>query len=360
MKRVTNIIGAILAAGALVRGHAQTSGIASQPGYVKAEFIADAPPTATSHSSTIVESKDVLMSAWVGGSKDRARDVVIWFSRNEGKGWSAPAELANGIHDDERIQYPCWNPILYRPRNGPLLLFYKEGSTPSEWWGMVKSSDDNGRSWSRGRKLPGSYLGPVRNKPIELEDGTLLCGASTENEGWRVYIERTRKPLASEQFWARTEWLNRSVDFAAIQPTILNWPDGPLQILCRTKQEVITDCWSGDNGWTWTRMRPTELPNPNSAIDAVMLKDRALLVYNHSSFDRGVLNVAVSSDGRKWQAALTLENTPGAEFSYPAVIQTADRMVHVTYSWNRQKIKHVIIDPSKLSPKDIIGGQWPW
>jgi predicted neuraminidase len=360
MNRVSNFALTIVLFGLTLNGRAQTdSAIAAQPGYVTSEFIADSPPTATSHASTIVESKDALMCAWFGGTKERARDVVIWLSRNEGKGWSAPVEVANGIHDDQRIQYPCWNPVLFRPRNGPLLLFYKEGSAPSAWWGMLKYSEDNGRTWSRPRKLPGGIYGPIRNKPIELDDGTILCGSSTEDQGWRVHIERTKKPL-SDQAWYRTDALNRSIDFGAIQPTLLNWPDGTLQMLCRTKQEVITESWSGDNGATWNRMRRTELPNPNSAIDAVMLKDRALLVYNHSTHDRGILNVAVSPDGRKWSAALTLENTPGAEFSYPAVIQTADRMVHITYTWKRERIKHVVIDPSKLDPKEMVGGQWPW
>src|SRR4051794_30966674 len=113
MKRVACFVSIILCLGTALRMNAQNTAIAAQPGYVKGEFVADVPPTATSHASTLVESKDVLMCAWIGGSSDRARDVVIWISRNEGKGWSAPAEVANGIHDDERIQYPCWNPVLY-------------------------------------------------------------------------------------------------------------------------------------------------------------------------------------------------------------------------------------------------------
>jgi predicted neuraminidase len=349
---------ALFGAGAKAVAQSETD-IAAQPGYVKAQFIADPAPTPASHASTIVETRDALLAAWFGGTRERARDVVIWLSRNEGSGWSTPVEVANGIHDEERIQYPTWNPVLFRPQSGPLLLFYKEGPSPSEWWGLVKSSTDNGRSWSRAKKLPSGIFGPIRNKPIELEDGTILCGSSTENEGWRVHMERTKRPLG-DQAWYRTEALNRAIDFGAIQPTILNWPDGPMQILCRSKQDVITECWSGDNGLTWTRMRPTELPNPNSSVDAVMLRDRALLVYNHSTSDRSMLNVAVTPDGRKWYAALTLENTPGAEFSYPAVIQSADRMVHITYTWKRERIKHVVIDPAKLNLKEMVGGQWPW
>jgi predicted neuraminidase len=333
--------------------------VQSQPGFVRAQFIADPPPTLSSHASTIIESKDVLLSAWFGGTRERARDVVIWLSRNEGQGWSQPEEVANGIHDEERVQYPTWNPVLFRPSLGPLLLFYKEGPSPSEWWGLVKSSEDNGRTWSRAKKLPSGFFGPIRNKPIELADGTILSGSSTEDRGWRVHMERTKKPLV-DQAWSRTEPLNRAIDYGAIQPTILDWPEVGIQILCRSKQMSILESWSTDQGLKWSRMRETQLPNPNSAVDAVMLKDgRALLVYNHATEGRGVLNVAVSPDGRKWLAALVLENTPGSEFSYPAVIQAADRLVHITYTWDRRKIKHVVIDPEKLATKEIVNGEWP-
>lgn len=336
-----------------------TAGTTSQPGLIKSEFIADPPITPSSHASTIVEGKDVLISAWFGGSEEGARDVVIWMSRNEGSGWSRPEEVANGVHDKVRIQFPCWNPVLFKMRNGPMLLFYKEGPSPSTWWGMLKTSEDNGKTWSKAKRLPDGIYGPIRAKPIEMAGGKLLCGSSTENQGWRVHMEWTKKPL-SDQAWTRSNPLNRALDWGAIQPTILEWPDGNLQILCRTKQDVITECWSGDRGETWSRMKPTELPNPSAGIDAVMMHDnRALMVYNHADSGRGLLNVAVTSDGRRWFAAMVLENTPGSEFSYPAVIQTEDRMVHITYTWNRQKIKHVVVDPSRLVTREIVNGQWP-
>ena len=112
-------------------------------------------------------------------------------------------------------------------------------------------------------------------------------------------------------------------------------------------------------------MTATSLPNPNAGADGVTLSDgRHLLVYNHttrrSSRPRGreMLNVAVSSDGKEWQAALALENQRG-EHSYPAVIQTADGLVHITYTYHRRRVKHVVLDPAKLKLTPIKQGKWP-
>jgi predicted neuraminidase len=130
-----------------------------------------------------------------------------------------------------------------------------------------------------------------------------------------------------------------------------------MQLLCRSKQKRIVECWSDDGGKTWGKMAATVLPNPNSGIDGVSLKDgRALLVYNHTEAGRSPLNVAMSKDGRTWQAALVLEDAPG-EYSYPAVIQTSDGKVHVTYTWKRQRIKHVVLDAEKLVLRDMPEGQ---
>lgn len=347
-----------IAAATCIAGWAQAvTTPTTQPGLILSEFVANNPPTRSSHASTIIESQETLLAAWFGGIAERSPDVSIYLSRNEGKGWSEPVEVANGIREQNNSRLPTWNPVLFRAKDGPLYLFYKEGPSPSSWWGLVKTSDDNGRTWSKSKRLPTGIFGPVRNKPVELSDGTILCGSSSENEGWRIHMERTKNPLG---IWARTTTLNNPLDAGAIQPTILDWPGQPLQILCRSKNGSILSTTSDDRGFKWHRVVRTELPNPNSAIDAVLLRDgRALLVYNHSEDNRHVMNVAVSKDGQHWAAALTLESDPASEFSYPAVVQSNDRMVHITYTWKREKVRHVVIDPSLLVTQPIVDGQWP-
>jgi predicted neuraminidase len=246
---------------------------------------------------------------------------------------------------------------LFAAPDGKLLLFFKVGPSPSTWWGMLTTSDDGGRTFGEATRLPDGIAGPIKNKPLLLDDGRLLCGSSTEDEGWRVHMETTKD---WGNTWSRTDVLNDGRDVRAIQPTILIHGPERLQILCRNgRGNRILTAHCDDAGKTWTKLEPTELPNPNSGIDAVTLADgRHLLVYNHTTRGRSPLNVAVSSDGKAWQAALALETEPG-EYSYPAVIQTSDGLVHVTYTWKRTRVRHVVLDPTQLELKPFPDGGLP-
>src|SRR4030095_14831602 len=280
---------------------------------VTSEFIYERAPFPSCHASTIAETKSGLVAAWFGGTSERNPDVGIWVARRDKRGWSKLVEVANGVQQDG-TRYPCWNPVLFQPSRGPLLLFYKVGPSPSEWWGMLTTSTDEGLTWSKPTRLPDGILGPIKNKPVQLKDGSILCGSSTEHAGWRVHMERTSDLGVT---WQKTDSLNDRTEFGAIQPTILRYPSGSIQILCRSQQRKITESWSEDDGRTWSKMKGTSLPNPNAGIDAVVLKDgRGLLVYNATEKGRSPLNIALSADGKLWNAALILEDQPG-EYSYP-------------------------------------------
>ena len=202
---------------------------------VKQEFVYDQVPFEQCHASTIEETDSGLVAAWFGGKEEKDPSVGIWLSRHDGQSWSQPVEVANGDQTSGNVaRYACWNPVLFQPQAGPLLLFYKVGPNPREWWGMLMKSSDGGKTWSKPERLPNGILGPIRAKPIQLADGTILCGSSSEHDGWRVHFERT--PDLGKT-WTRTPAINTGSDFGIIQPTIFSEPDGSLRLLSEPSKE---------------------------------------------------------------------------------------------------------------------------
>ena len=332
-------------------------------GIVEEEFIFNKAFFPSCHAATIAETPKGLVAAWFGGTKERNPDVEIYVSRKINHSWTTPVSVANGIQNDT-LRYPTWNPVLYQVPDGDLLLFYKVGPKPSEWHGWMKTSHDNGITWSKAKALPDGYIGPVKNKPVLVGNNKLLSPSSTEDDGWKIHFE------ASNDFGKTWRWIgpiNDGKTFNAIQPSILLYKNGKLQILARSKNRALVQSWSSDKGETWSPLEKTSLPNNNSGTDAVTLKDgRQLLVYNHVlppgnevKGARTPLNVAVSKDGETWYASLILEDSPISQYSYPSVIQGKDGMVHIVYTWRRQKIKYVEVDPSKLEMIKIVDGKWP-
>ncbi len=327
------------------------------------EFIYDTAPFPSCHASTIAETPGGLVAAWFGGSYEGAKDVCIWVSHYNKNKWTPPVKAAEGVMNDT-LRYPCYNPVLYQVPGGALLLFYKIGPNVEGWTGWMKRSNDHGYTWTEREALPPGFLGPVKNKPV-LVNGILLCPSSTEKDGWKAHMEYTAD---NGKTFSRSVPLNDASPITAIQPSILQYPSGRLQVLCRSTNGSINAAWSTDGGRTWGPMQPTGLPNNNSGIDVVTLRDkRQLLVYNHvkppvtadeGRGERSPLNIAISKDGKKWWAALILEQEPG-EYSYPSVIQTKDGLVHIVYTWKRQRIKHAVVDPAALRLQPIVDGRWP-
>jgi predicted neuraminidase len=315
------------------------------------EFITTSPPTRQSHASTIAETPAGLVVAWFGGKHERDPSVGIWLSRQVQGRWSEPVEVANGVQANG-YREPTWNPVLFLPRHGPLLLFYKVGADPQHWRGMVKTSSDNGLHWSAARALPAGMLGPIKDKPVQLADGSIVSPSSTEQGRWTIHFELSTDGGAT---WQTSHAVPNPDAIEAIQPSLLAWRDGKLQAIGRTRQDRLFSTWSTDGGHTWSALKLLDVPNPNSGIDATILADgRACLVYNPTTHGkhwwngRGTLAVAVSSDGEHWKQVLTLESSPAEEFSYPAVILAGDGSLHVTYTWKRLRIAHVVIDPRTL------------
>ena len=289
----------------------------------------------------------------------------------------------------------CWNPVITEMPNGELWLFFKIGLKVSDWTGWLCKSKDGGKTWSDKEPLPKGFLGPVKNKP-ELINGRLLCPSSTEDNGWKFHMEiydlQTKQwryvgPVDAE-LAMRTEDMSTSSasrvgsGFAAaksedleapdaggqaaangmhpidcIQPSILKLKDGRLQVLMRTRNGRIGTSFSSDGGDSWTKVTLLDVPNNQSGTDAVTLKDgRHVLIYNNfetlPGTKKGVrtpLSIAISDDGTHWRHALTLEDSPISQYSYPSIIQGRDGMLHAVYTWRRLRVAYKQIDPARLS-----------
>jgi alpha-L-fucosidase len=308
-----------------------------KPVIVHSEIIKEPASVLSAHASTIVETNDGLLAAWFGGTYERHPDVCIYTSEFKDGKWSDPVMVADGVQN-ESLRYPCWNPVLFKRENGDLILYFKVGPSPSRWWGEYKISTDEGKTWSASKAIPHGCLGPVKNKPVIIPGGKILYPTSIEIVGkWNVYMEMSDQDLAN---WEKIEIDNNTFD--AIQPSVLFYQDGSLQILCRSRNKHVVESWSRNNGKTWSELIPTELPNNNSGTDAVTLSDNLqIIIYNPITEGRNKLAIAGSYDGKIWEKLIDLEDQPSGEFSYPAIIQDKEGNIHAVYTYNRKNIKYV-------------------
>lgn len=397
---------------------------------VKDEFLYDFASFPQAHASTITELKNGdLVASYFGGTKERNPDVCIWVSRKAkgSKTWEKPVMAADGVFragteealaahvndsttlaecgpvkdGSKRFGIPvgyeysyltrksnvalsaslkrkaCWNPVLFTMPDGEIWLFYKIGKSMNDWTGWIVKSRDGGRSWSDREVLPEGFLGPIKNKP-ELIGNRLVCGSSTESDGWRFHVEildlKTGKwkyvgPVDAEKKAMTDDMDSATVDIVepiyqkgkeakyiySIQPSILRLKDGRLQVLMRTHNARLATSFSSDGGDTWTPVTLTEVPNNQSGTDAVTLRDgRHVLIYNDfetlpgtKKGPRTPLSIAISDDGSHWRHLLTLEDSPISQYSYPAIIEGADGTLHCVYTWRRERIAYKNINLKK-------------
>lgn len=300
------------------------------------------------HASTIEQAASgTLLAAWFGGTEEGHKDVAIWGTGAQDGRWSSPEIWADGRINDT-LQYPCWNPVLFKSRNDKTIhLFYKVGPNPREWWGMVKTSTDEGKTWGTAQRLPDGILGPIKNKPLELPDGTIISPSSVEvnEDRWRAHVEISEDQGKTWTFFP----IDSTSSFNVIQPSVLLHADGSLQVLCRSKEGVVATAWSEDQGKTWSALSGTNLENPNSGTDAISFKDFFLIVYNPELpgkewwEGRTKLRLAFSRDGMTWEDLLSLEDQDKGEFSYPTIFKDSEGLVHITYTYNRVNIKHWVL-----------------
>ncbi len=311
------------------------------------EFMFEEAPFAQCHASTLVElGNGSVMAAWFGGTYERHPDVSIYTSSRNADGWSFPEMVADGVMNDT-LRYPCWNPVLFRNSTGQVMLFYKVGPSPSSWWGMYKTADSNGKSWSGPEKLPHPILGPIKNKPIQVDGHLIVSPSSTESEDGVVWKSHVELSTDGGYTWTKAE-IPSQESVKIIQPTLLQVANGDIKAFLRSDQDVVMESISHNQGLTWSMATKTTIPNPNSGIDAVSLKEGGyLLVYNPMpsgkdwSNGREKLNLAFSPDGNSWTDVKKLEDQTNGEYSYPVIIQDSKGIVHISYTYDRERIKYI-------------------
>lgn len=324
---------------------------------ISSQYIFTEAPFLSCHASTLVESSDGdFMAAWFGGTREGDPDVAIWWSIKHGSEWSAPQVLA------KENNTPCYNPVLFYTNDGKLWFYYKYGTHPSIWSAARRYSLDDGTTWSETEYLPAGWYGPIRTKPLVLKNGIVVSGTSVESyRNWAVWIERSKdhgvtfkkigpitvpRPKARESEGHDSGANDWEHTYGIIQPSIVTLGKKHLRLYARSTSQighiVISDSY--DQGLTWSPGKILNLPNPNSGIDAMTLRDgRIALVYNHTTEGRSPLNVAISDNGTDFKMIYTLEDDAGMEFSYPYMIEDKDGLMHITYTWKRQRIKEVVI-----------------
>ncbi len=322
------------------------------------------------HASTITEAADgTLLASWFGGTREGNPDVKIWLSRKPvGQPWSEPEMIDSGnrMVDGKETEFACWNPVLFTHPDGTIYFWYKVTGSgdrpgPQNWWGAVRTSTDNGKTWSERTWLPkidptgdykvfkpydGILAGPVKNRPVILPDGRLLCGSSTETtHGWRVHFEiypaddwtgqkgkvEVTKPLMGGKEGIQPSFLVHAKDMSVLQ--VLSREDG--------------QAWSHDGGHTWTDVVAGPV-DTSVGLHAVTTTDGwHFLTFN--PVKRTPLSLARSRDGKNWETILPeLSYNEGKEVDYPTIMQARDGKLHVVHSWGREQITHLVLDTEYL------------
>ena len=300
------------------------------------------------HAGTIVQLQSGgFLAAFYAGTHEGHEDVAIFLSRTKSlsESWSEPELIINTPGKSEG------NPVLWVNSQGRISLFYV--TQQRHGWDYVLMydifSEDEGHTWSAPRLFSADEGWMVKNKPIRLRSGRMVLPCYDEIH-WDSFC------LVSDDdgdTWRRTGLITGAVD--NIQPTLLERADGSLIALLRSgpdrpKDRLIFQSVSTDAGETWSTIEPTELPNPNAGCDLVGLQSGAVaLAFNDTPDSRTPLSIGYSTDECKtWPIRKPLENEPG-EYSYPAIIQDREGLIHCLYTWNRTHMKHVIFDENWIN-----------
>ncbi|MDH4189564.1 MAG: exo-alpha-sialidase [Betaproteobacteria bacterium] len=297
------------------------------------------------------------LAFWYAGTREGASDSVIYASAFDAasNSWGAERIVVGREALERAVQRSIrkiGNPTVLRDEEGRLWLFFVSASVGG-WAGSainLTRSGDGGQHWEAPRRLITSPF---------LNLSTLVKGAPV------LYVDGSiGLPVYHEFIGKFGELLRVSRDGRVLAKRRLDWGKASLQpvVLPRSETEAVAFMrYAGkppgrvlvlrtaDAGHTWSEPARSALPNPNSGIDALRLDDGGLLLaFNNREASRDNLSLAHSRDeGNSWRVIHAVEDVPAntsanpVEFSYPWLLRTEDRAIHLLYTVDKKSIRHL-------------------
>ena len=293
----------------------------------------------SAHAASVVElPHGSLIASWFAGSREGAPDVGIWTSRYESGAWAEPTLLVDTPGKSNG------NSVLWIDGRGHLRAWFV--TMQGRGWATCSvhelRSSDGGVTWSDNRVIREDLGWMVRNEPVSYGDQLLM--PMYDERDWSAFV------LASNDggdSWIASAQLRSRVGI--IQPAIASLGSGEILMLLRSAGGYVYRSVSAD-GKRWSSPQPTDLPNPNSAVELIRLRSGSLLcVYNPTTRGRSPLRAALSNDGGvSWSTWRDLQSGDG-EYSYPTAIQDSEGVIHVLYTHRREAIAHATFDEAWLT-----------
>jgi predicted neuraminidase len=335
--------------------------------------------TAEAHSANITMHQGLPTAIWYGGTEEGASDVRLFLSQFRDNNWSAPEVVMDRATSQtglNRFIRKIGNPTLHSWPDGTLGVYYVSVSMGG--WGASSinytETSDSGRSWSTSRRLVTSpFLNIstlVRAIPAPLADGSIMLPVYHElvgKFGEVLRLTQTGDVLAKTRI---------SHGKHSLQPAVAPLDEHHAILALRHAVDQggrVLQATTADGGMTWTRPEPLTLPNPNAAIALLTLADDTLLMaLNDTEDGRHRLSLALltgpapsdeprpSSSHSPWRIVKTIESEAPAsgshefEFSYPSLVHDEAGRIHLVYTWNQTRIKHIVFNRAWLSDNEVI------
>jgi predicted neuraminidase len=333
----------------------------------RAQFIPETAAPSVHAGSAILLNDGNLRAFWFAGSREGAMDVVIQTAVLDTKAgsWSNPEVVIDRVTAEKglsRYIKKIGNPLPVRSSQGKLQLYFVTVSVGG-WAGSSISwieSSDEGVSWSRAQRLitsPALNLSTLIKAPgFDFTDGTL---------GLPVYHEWMGKfgELIRIDGGQVIDKRRISSGRALLQPIV--FIDAPETAIAYFRQARsagpprIASALTDNAGQFWVSGADLDLANPNAAIAGLQLAngDR-LIALNDLESARHRLVLALAPAGTSnWsviaevESDQTLINGLYREFSYPYLLLGANGEVHLIYTYDRKKMKHIHFDPRWIESK---------